>query len=156
MRLLGTEKPLLVGLLCVLLFACSSESSQPFSPVREISLEITGRQFVWEVKHPGPDERLGTADDRLLENQIVLPVGTRAHLKIKSADVVHGFWVPGKNIKLTLLPGKTYERHLDLDKIGKFRLACSELCGAGHGNMIGWVVVLSEEKYQEWLREPTH
>ncbi|MCB1214441.1 MAG: cytochrome c oxidase subunit II [Deltaproteobacteria bacterium] len=144
------------SILCLLIMlsfaaACSSSEEKLPQGARELTFEIKAKQFVWQVKHPGADGQLDTEDDLFLENQIVLPEKTRVHLQLESLDVIHGFWLPSRSLRLTLIPGKKYEASLDFVKTGKFRLACSENCGVGHSHMIGWLVVLDQESYQSWL-----
>ena len=36
---------------------------------------------------------------------------------------------------------------------GEFELACTELCGFGHYQMRGFLNVVSEQEFQQWLSD---
>jgi len=38
-------------------------------------------------------------------------------------------------------------------KIGKFQLACSQLCGSGHYNMKADIEVVSQADFEKWYQE---
>ena len=39
--------------------------------------------------------------------------------------------------------------------VGKYEIACAELCGLGHYKMRSFLEVLSEQDYEKWLKERT-
>jgi cytochrome c oxidase subunit 2 len=108
--------------------------------------------FVWEITQAGADELFDTPDDIHSQNQIVLPVGTRLKLSLRSQDVLHGFFVPRLGVRQSLPPGVTFEKELILTQPGQHRFACSEVCGAGHGKMMGYLIVLPREEYGRWIQ----
>jgi heme/copper-type cytochrome/quinol oxidase subunit 2 len=114
-------------------------------------VRVAGRQFAWDIVHAGPDGRLDTADDIAAENEITLMAGSRVDFEFISKDVIHGFWVPSLDVRQVMIPGARLKQQLIFTKPGRFKIACSELCGVGHAKMAGWVRVLPEAEYQEWL-----
>jgi cytochrome c oxidase subunit 2 len=60
--------------------------------------------------------------------------------------VVHGFWVPSLGIRETLIPGVTSQKQILLENAGRYKIACSEMCGAGHAKMTGWIHVLPKKE----------
>src|SRR5689334_14446099 len=62
-------------------------------------------------------------------------------LTISTEDVQHGFEVEDMGINEPVQPGKPVEIHLDTSKKGEFRVACSIICGPGHNDMTGKIVV---------------
>ena len=44
-------------------------------PPNAYPIGIHAKQFEWQVTYPGPDGRLGTADDFTVRNQLHVPVG---------------------------------------------------------------------------------
>ena len=50
-----------------------------------------------------------------------------------------------------VIPGRTTELWFKADRIGDYRLFCSELCGADHALMAGTLYVMSKSAYQRWL-----
>ncbi|MBI2981140.1 MAG: cytochrome c oxidase subunit II [Deltaproteobacteria bacterium] len=124
-----------------------------YLPSPDQTVRITGRQFVWEITHPGPDNQIETADDIQTLNQFVVPVHKKIVFELKSQDVLHSLWIPNLRLKQDAVPGRTIKGWFEATKEGTYPLACAELCGSGHGTMKGELHVLSEPDYQNWLRE---
>lgn len=131
---------------------CPSRKNSPkdAGPKWEQRVRVVARQFVWEITQAGPDGRLDTADDIRAVNEITLPENSRVTFELQSRDVVHGFWVPRLGIRQTLIPGATLRKEVVVGEPGQFKLACSELCGAWHAKMWGWVRVLPEKDFRDW------
>ena len=71
-----------------------------------ITAEITGRQFNWDVRYPGADGELHTPDDIVrVDGDIHFPSGEEVLLIIKSADVLHSFFLPNLRMKQDVVPG---------------------------------------------------
>lgn len=136
-----------------LLLSCSTSRSDKYlGPLQDRSVLIEGRMFQWTVTQAGPDQTFNTNDDFHFNNEIVVPVGTRLKLQLKSVDVFHGFFLPSLKFHRRLLPGILTEDILEVRRIGSFPFACSEVCGVGHGKMMGRLRVLTPEDYDSWLR----
>ncbi len=56
-------------------------------------------------------------------------------LRLRSEDVVHGFFQRALGIDTTIAPGKTTEVTVTPHQAGRFLVICHHFCGAGHGNM---------------------
>lgn len=118
-------------------------------------IRVTGKQFVWEFVHPGPDNRLDTADDIQTLNQLTVPVNSKIQFELLAADVLHSFWVPHLRLKQDAVPGRNIKGWFEAIKEGTYPIACAELCGSGHGFMKGELHVLSQENYRKWLKDQT-
>lgn len=113
--------------------------------------EVTGRQFQWVMKYPGPDGKLNTPDDLFTVNDLHLVKDKTALIHLKAADVIHSFFLPQMRIKQDAVPGMTIPVWFDCDRAGRYELACAELCGWGHYKMRGDVVVHeTEAEFQAW------
>jgi cytochrome c oxidase subunit 2 len=116
--------------------------------------EITGRQFQWVMRYPGPDGKLNSPDDLVLVNDLHFVKDQTALINLKSSDVIHSFFLPQLRIKQDAVPGLTIPVWFDSDTAGKYELVCAELCGWGHYKMRGNVTVHeTEEEFQKWLKE---
>lgn len=74
--------------------------------------------------------------------KITVNQGDKVSLKISNIDdVPHGFSLPDFNINVTLTPSKTETVEFTADKAGQFTFACSVVCGAGHADMQGLLIV---------------
>jgi cytochrome c oxidase subunit II len=116
--------------------------------------EITGRQFQWVMRYPGPDGKLNTQDDLFTVNDLHFVKNRTALIYLKSSDVIHSFFLPHMRIKQDAVPGLTIPVWFDADTAGKYDLACAELCGWGHYKMRGSVTVHeTADEFQKWLDE---
>ena len=122
-------------------------------PPAELTLQVTGRQFNWEVAYPGPDGRFGTADDRTLIDELHVPVNRPVRVILKSKDVVHSFFLPNFRVKQDAVPGRAIEGWFEATKTGTYELPCAMLCGFGHSGMKGYLYVHPPEKYDAWVKE---
>ncbi len=78
-----------------------------------VVVQVTAKQFNWEVRYPGPDgdfdtaadSAAGTLDDYQVDNDIHVPVNTVVRVVLKSKDVIHSFFVPQLRLKQDAVPG---------------------------------------------------
>lgn len=122
-------------------------------PANPVEVEILAEQFAWNVRYPGPDGQLGTADDVVTINQLHLPLDHTAVIWLKSKDVIHGFFIPQFRIKQDAVPGRTGQAWVQPTRPGHYEIACSQLCGLGHYRMRGFVTVEPYDQFQQWLKE---
>jgi cytochrome c oxidase subunit 2 len=122
-------------------------------PPTELTVQVTAKQFNWEILYPGPDGKFDTADDLKLENELHVPVNKPVRLVLKSKDVIHSFFSPHLRLKQDMIPGRAIPAWFEATKPGKYELPCAELCGFGHSGMKAWLYVHSPEEYQKWAKE---
>jgi cytochrome c oxidase subunit 2 len=115
--------------------------------------EITGRQFEWRIRYAGEDGIVGTPDDIQLVNDLHLPVNEEIVLQIKSADVLHSFFLPNLRVKQDVVPGMKQFVWFEPNKTGVYDIVCAELCGWGHYKMRGRVTIEPREKFDTWLAQ---
>ncbi|MFZ3209882.1 MAG: cytochrome c oxidase subunit II [Terriglobales bacterium] len=138
-----------------------------------VQVEVTGLQFAWYFRYPGPDGKLGhtkpeledasvgnpigidpddpAGKDDVVTGTMYLPVDRQAELVLRSQDVIHSFFVPAMRFKQDAVPGLMIHMHFTPTKIGDYEIACAELCGLGHYKMHGILKVVSQEDYDKWL-----
>jgi cytochrome c oxidase subunit 2 len=111
-----------------------------------LELEIIAHRWWWEVRYPGPGgTQVSTA------NELRLPVGRPVSIALRSADVIHSFWVPVLAGKLDAIPGRVNRMSLRADRAGEFRGQCAEFCGAQHSRMALHVVAEPPAAFERWL-----
>jgi cytochrome c oxidase subunit 2 len=74
-------------------------------------------------------------------NAITLKRGEPVILRVKSADITHGFFSRQLKIDALIEPGKTVDVEITPQTVGTYTLICDHYCGSGHGNMKMSIVV---------------
>ncbi len=152
-------------------------ASQRFDPAEAgaVPVEVTGMQFAWYFRYPGPDGKYGATSAKLMDpssggeaavglnpsdaaskddvvtGTMYLPVNREVDLSLRSVDVIHSFFVPSLRFKQDAVPGLNIHMHFKPTEIGEYEIACAELCGLGHYKMHGMVHVVSQEDFDKWL-----
>lgn len=122
-------------------------------PEGAVLAEVTARQFQWVARYAGEDGKIGTADDLFTTNDFHFVKGERTRIDLKSADVIHSFFIPQLRIKQDALPGPSMAVWFDTDKAGRYELVCAELCGWGHYKMRANVVAHeTRADFDEWQK----
>jgi len=114
--------------------------------VAALRIEVTGEQWWWRVAYAGGDGKpLAEA------NELRLPVGREVDIVLRSADVIHSFWVPSLGGKLDMIPGRTNTLRLQADRAGIYRGQCAEYCGGPHALMALEIVAMAPAEFEAWL-----
>lgn len=143
------------------------------APAGSNRVEVVAQQFQWNFHYAGKDGAFGRTDPKLINDDelnfvglddkdpnakddavmsaLAIPVGRPTELILRSKDVTHSFWVPPLRFKQDLVPGMTIPVHFTPTKVGKYELACAELCGMNHFKMKGYMLVLPEEEHQQLM-----
>ena len=111
-----------------------------------LTLTVTGYDWWWKVEYEDDDpaRRFVTA------NEIHIPVGQPVLVKLKSADVIHAFWVPMLAGKTQMIPGLTNQQWIEADTEGVYRGQCTQYCGVQHAHMGLEVVAQNEDEFRIW------
>ncbi len=123
------------------------------APPGDVEVQVTAKQFNWEILYPGPDGKFGTADDFQVDNDLHVPVNKVVHVLLHSKDVIHSFFVPALRLKQDALPGREILVWFEATKPGQYEIPCAELCGFGHSGMKGLLTVDDAAGYDAWLKE---
>ena len=145
-------------------------------PDEAVDVEVLGQQWMWSFRTPGADGVMGTSstslvdgdnpfgldpndpngqDDILIEagEDLHLPLDQPVRILLRSLDVLHDFYVPQFRAKMDIVPGMVTYFWFTPTRTGTFDILCAELCGLGHHDMRGLVVVEEAGAYQAWLAE---
>jgi cytochrome c oxidase subunit 2 len=115
-------------------------------PANAMNIYIVGKQWMWKAEHPGGQHEI---------NSLHVPVNQPVQLTLISQDVFHSFSIPAFRVKREAIPGRYTTEWFEATQIGTYHLFCTQYCGTNHSQMIGEVVVLSEEDYKKWLKDST-
>lgn len=90
-----------------------------------INIDVTAHQFAWDVRYPGPDNKLGVKNYKLIKGandlgvdfsdkhayddlrvtEMVIPVGKAVRLNLGAKDVLHSFYMPHFRVQMNCVPG---------------------------------------------------
>jgi len=105
---------------------------------------VNAHQFWWEYSYP----KTGV----VTANELYLPEGADLLLEIRSADVIHSFWVPDFGQKMDAIPGHKNNLFLKPVRSGLFLGQCSEYCGAQHSLMRIVANVVPQKEFDTWTQ----
>lgn len=148
------------------------------APRDAIVLEVLGQQWQWHYRFTGVSGKLGATDARFVNaanpfgldpgdpagqdnilvagNEVHLPLNKPVKVLLRSHDVLHDFYVPPFRARMNIVPGQVSTFWFTPTKAGRYEALCAQLCGIGHANMRGFVVVEDETAFQAWLKtQPT-
>lgn len=147
-------------------------------PSDAMVLEVVGQQWQWRYRFPGASGKLGFSDARFVSgsnpfgldpddpaahddivvsgNEVHLPLNKPVKVLLRSHDVLHDFFVPQFRARMNIVPGQVASFWFTPTERGRYEAMCAQLCGVGHPNMRGTVIVEDEAAFQAWLKtQPT-
>jgi len=140
------------------------------APPGSFQIEVVAQQFAWNFHYPGKDTAFGKTEPTLIDDTsnpigldqtdpnakddtvgptLVIPVNRPVELILRSKDVTHSFWIPQLRFKQDLVPGMAIHVHFTATQIGKYELACAELCGMNHYKMKSYMLVLPQAEFDD-------
>jgi cytochrome c oxidase subunit 2 len=108
-----------------------------------LRVSVIGHKWWWEIRYPGTGA--------VTANEMHIPVGRTVRVSLRTADVIHSFWVPELGGKTDLEPDQTNTATLNADRAGTYTGECAEYCGLQHANMRFRVVAESPSDFGRWL-----
>lgn len=113
-----------------------------------LHIEVTGHRWWWEVRYPA-----AAGPEVVTANELRIPAGVPVELSLRSADVIHSFWIPNLGGKIDMIPGLTNTLRFTAGAPGRFRAQCSEFCGAQHARMGLVVIAESAAEFAQWRHD---
>ncbi len=111
-------------------------------PEDAMEIYVVGKQWMWKIQH-------GTGQREI--NELHVPVGRNVKLTMTTEDVLHDFYIPAFRTKADVIPGRYTSIWFNATKPGKYHLYCAEYCGLNHSGMGGWVYVMEQRDFDNWL-----
>lgn len=144
------------------------------APEDALVVEVRAEQFGWSFRYPGADGTFGRFDATLINartnplgldpadpagrddivargGDLHLVANRPVHVRLRSKDVLHSFFIPQFRVKQDAVPGVTIPVVFTPTKPGSYEIACAELCGVGHYIMRGKITVESQAAFDAWL-----
>lgn len=142
---------------------------QNLDPLR---VRVVGWQFGWTYHYPGLDGKFGRIDPALISGSnelgidysdpnalddftapiLKLAKDRPAVLNITSKDVIHNYAIIPMRIQQDAIPGREIPMWFTPIETVETFVVCGQLCGEGHGNMIGSMEVVQAEEFDAWAK----
>lgn len=141
---------------------------QKLNPER---VRVVGWQFGWTYHYAGADGKFGRTDATLISGTnelgidyedpnawddftspiLKLPLMRPSVLAVTSKDVIHNYSIVPMRSQQDAIPGR--EINMWFTPIEKLEtlVVCGQLCGEGHGNMVGTMEVVDVKEYEKWF-----
>lgn len=144
---LGITTLVLVGCVVWTMVTLAAIDQPPQKPA--LTVAITGHQWWWSIRYLSnePAQVFQTA------NEFHIPTGVPVKVTLRSADVIHSFWVPSLTGKTDLIPGQVNTTWIEAEKPGTYLGQCTEYCGAQHAHMAIRVVAEPADKFFAWRND---
>ncbi len=126
----------------------------------DTTIAVNAFKWNWQFVYPEttgddgePVNTVGSTDEIPI---LVMPVDQDVRFEVASADVIHSFWVPEFLFKLDVIPGNENGRdnvfEVTVREEGAYVGRCAELCGSYHAFMQFELVVVSPERFDQFLQ----
>ena len=111
-------------------------------PENAMEVFVVGKQWMWKIQHETGQREI---------NELHVPVGRKVKLTMTTEDVIHDFDIPAFRTKADVVPGRYTYMWFEATKPGKYHLFCAEYCGLNHSGMGGYVYVMEQRDFDNWL-----
>ncbi len=106
-------------------------------------IKAIGYQWWWNFEYP----QLGIKSS----NEFKIPVGKVVRVELRSADVIHSFWLPKLAGKIDMMPGRLNWMWIQADEEGHYYGQCAEFCGESHAYMLFRCDAVSDAEFADWV-----
>jgi cytochrome c oxidase subunit II len=137
-----TVAPLLI-FIAIFVWAAHLYAEGRRTPRSALPVYVVAKQWMWRLQHGNGRQEI---------NELHVPVDEPVVLILASQDVIHSFYVPAFRVKQDVVPGRYTRLSFTANRLGEFRILCSEYCGTQHSAMLGRVVVMRQADYARWLQ----
>ena len=138
--------------------ATQADAEAAIAQDETVVVDTIGVQWYWKYSYPEEDLTVssGAATEGVdVGNQpMVVPVDTKLVIRTTSEDVIHAFHAPEIGLKQDAVPGQTNYLITTVTEEGTYTLYCAEFCGQGHSEMLGEIVVVDQDTYEDWVQDP--
>ena len=116
---------------------------QQYTPPEDsMEIYVVGKQWMWKAQHETGQREI---------NELHVPMGRNIKLTMTTEDVLHDFYIPAFRTKADVVPGRYTTMWFQPTKAGKYHLFCAEYCGLNHSGMGGWIYVMEQRDFDNWL-----
>ena len=109
-----------------------------------VTFGVVAHQWWWEFDF--------TPQGFKTANEVYVTDSRTVYANIRSADVIHGFWVPQMGGKIQAIPGTVNHISFTPLQTGSFLGECANFCGVQHAKMRFVMKVVSASEYVAWVQ----
>lgn len=139
LEIVWTAVPLIL-FLTIFYYGWTNYSYMSNAPRDAMVVKVLGRQWNWAFQYPNGKQT----------TLLYAALGKPMKLEIRSADVIHGFYVPAFRLKMDAVPGRVNTTWFEPTQVGAYDIECTVICGVSHSLMLSKVVIVPEEKFKAW------
>jgi cytochrome c oxidase subunit 2 len=114
-------------------------------------VEVQAYRYGWSFYYNGSSFQNDAATTSTTTLRI--PANQDVVLRVTSRDWLHAFHAPGLGLKSDAFPGQYNRLRTHVNNPGTYQLYCAEYCGSGHSKMLGEIVVMPQDEYDQWLAD---
>ncbi len=111
-------------------------------PAEGMEVYVVGKQWMWKFQHSTGQREI---------NELHVPIGQKVKLTMTTEDTLHDLSFPAFRTKADVVPGRYTSLWFEPTKAGKYRIYCAEYCGLNHSGMGGYVYVMEQRDFDNWL-----
>jgi cytochrome c oxidase subunit 2 len=111
-------------------------------PQDAMDIYVVGKQWMWKFQHSTGQREI---------NELHVPVGRKVKLTMTTEDVLHDLSFPAFRTKADVVPGRYTYLWFEATTPGKYHIYCAEYCGLNHSGMTGWIYVMPQDEFDNWL-----
>lgn len=112
------------------------------SPKDALQIRVKAYTWGWNFVYP---------DGTMVAQEVAVPQGRPVEFIMSSQDTLHSLHLPAFRQKQDVLPDRYTKLWFPTDRIGDYRIYCSEYCGKDHSNMYARLQILSQADYDKWF-----
>ena len=146
------------------------------APADSSRVRVLAQQFQWNFHYAGADGKFGftraekisdeslnyiglddadpASKDDAVVGTLVTQVNRPVELILAARDVTHSIWIPPLRFKQDAVPGLEIPVHFTPNRVGRYEIACAELCGQQHYKMKSYMLVLPADEYAALVALP--
>ncbi len=110
------------------------------APRESMVVKVMARQWSWSFEYPNGKQ----------SKVLFAPLEKPMKLEVRSADMVHGFYVPSFRLKIDAVPARANTTWFQATRLGAYDIECTVICGVDHSLMLSKVVVVPEDEFKAW------
>ncbi|MEZ6017947.1 MAG: cytochrome c oxidase subunit II [Planctomycetota bacterium] len=111
------------------------------APKETLKIRVSAYTWGWNFTYP---------DGTMVPQKLAVPQGQPVEFIMNSKDTLHSMHLPAFRQKQDVLPDRYTKIWFPTDRIGNYRIYCTEYCGKDHSNMYASLQILPQAEFDKW------